>query len=162
MSLFEEAVAMVLRYEGGETNDPQDPGKRTKYGISSKTHPGVDLDTLTREGAMEIYRTEYWDTCQCDALPGQVAIILFDSAVNQGVPTAIRLLQREVQVTQDGVMGAQTLEAVRARIHDDLAARLTARRAVAYAQMPKSLFERFGFGWMVRTVDAYRTAVVHG
>lgn len=162
MSLFDEAVAMVLRFEGGETIDPDDPGRRTKFGLSSRAYPDLDFDTLTREDAVAIYREDYWERIWGDQLPGQVAIVLFDAAVNQGVAAAIRMVQREVGTVQDGIMGPKTLEAIQSRIHDDLAVAVAARRAVAYAQMPQRMFELYGFGWMRRVIDAYRTAVVHG
>ena len=57
-AIFEQAVAGLLEREGGETTDQ---GGRTKYGISSKAHPKVDLDKLTKEEAKRIYKRDYWD-----------------------------------------------------------------------------------------------------
>jgi len=57
-AIFDQAVAGLLEREGGETTDQ---GGRTKYGISSKAHPKVDLDKLTKEEAKRIYKREYWD-----------------------------------------------------------------------------------------------------
>jgi len=56
--IFEQAVAGLLEREGGETTDQ---GGRTKYGISSKGHPNVNLDKLTKEDAKQIYKRDYWD-----------------------------------------------------------------------------------------------------
>jgi hypothetical protein len=57
-AIFEQAVAGLLEREGGETTDQ---GGRTKYGISSKGHPNVNLDKLTKEDAKQIYKRDYWD-----------------------------------------------------------------------------------------------------
>lgn len=57
-AVFEQAVAALFEREGGETVDQ---GGRTKYGISAKGHPNVDLDKLTKEEAKRIYKRDYWD-----------------------------------------------------------------------------------------------------
>ena len=57
-AIFDQAVAGLLEREGGETTDQ---GGRTKYGISSKAHPKVNLDKLTKEEAKQIYKRDYWD-----------------------------------------------------------------------------------------------------
>jgi lysozyme family protein len=58
---FERALAFTLRWEGGLSQDPDDPGGTTKYGISARAHPEVDVRNLTLEDAKEIYRKEYWE-----------------------------------------------------------------------------------------------------
>jgi lysozyme family protein len=156
--LFEEAVAFVLRAEGGYVDDPRDPGGETNMGISRRAYPAEDIQGMTRTRAVEIYRRYYWTACRCDELPGQVAILLFDGAVNQGPIAAIKLLQAEVGVVPDGVIGPKTLAAIRSRNHDDLAVRYASRRAVYYAGLTG--FEHYGRGWMLRLFDCYRLALV--
>jgi len=56
---FERCIAFVLRHEGGYVNDPRDPGGETKYGISKRAYPGLDIKNLTEEQAKEIYRQDY-------------------------------------------------------------------------------------------------------
>jgi hypothetical protein len=58
---FERAVAFVLRHEGGYVNDPRDPGGETKYGISKRAYPRLDIKGLTEADAKEIYRRDYWE-----------------------------------------------------------------------------------------------------
>jgi lysozyme family protein len=82
---FNLALTFTLRWEGGYVNDPVDPGGETKYGISKRAHPNVDIKNLTKEQAGEIYRKDYWDTLSCDNMTKSVAICAFDSAVNCGV-----------------------------------------------------------------------------
>lgn len=110
---WETAFSFILKMEGGESaeNDPNDPGGLTKFGISQKAYPSLDIANLTRAQAEEIYRRDYWTTCACDDLPRSFAIAVFDCAVNQGVTRAKRLLQMALDVTVDGVIGGKTLAA---------------------------------------------------
>ncbi len=90
---FDTALAAVFRAEGGYVNDPVDRGGETKFGISRRAHPGVDIRNLTREQAAEIYRREYWDAIGADRLPPEMREVAFDAAVNQGVPWTQRALR---------------------------------------------------------------------
>lgn len=65
---FEKAVAFVLRHEGGYTNDNRDPGGETKFGISKRAYPSLDIKNLTEEQAKVIYRRDYWDRAGCGDL----------------------------------------------------------------------------------------------
>lgn len=56
MDTFQRAVTWILKAEGGESNDPADPGGLTKYGISQRAHPTVNISALTENDAIEIYR----------------------------------------------------------------------------------------------------------
>lgn len=156
---FDAAVAFVLRWEGGYSSDPQDAGGETHWGISKRAYPALDIAALTREEAIALYRQDYWDAARCEDLPAQVALLVFDGAVNQGLGAAVWMLQEELGVlARDGVIGPITLQVAGARNHDDLALAYCARRAVAYAQA--KTFPRHGLGWMRRLLDAYRFALV--
>ena len=109
---------VVEDLEGGDTvtNDPADPGGLTKWGISQRAHPALDIANLTREQALDIYTRDYWHRCRCDELSlGAlgVALMVFDSAVNLGTGAAAKLLQRAVNVSVDGVLGPTTMAAAR-------------------------------------------------
>ncbi len=156
--LFTLAVGFVLRHEGGYVNDPADPGGETNMGISRRAYPDLPIALLPRDEVIALYRRDYWLPMRCDALPGQVAFLAFDAAVNQGVAGAVRMLQQDLGVEVDGVIGPLTLHAASAHNHDELALRYAARRAVRYATTAN--FERFGPGWMCRLMDCYRTALV--
>lgn len=79
---FDHALPWMFKVEGGLTADT---GGLTKYGISAKAHPGVDIANLSRDDAAEIYHREYWRAIDADALPPNMRLAAFDSAVNQGV-----------------------------------------------------------------------------
>ena len=111
--VFAKATAFVIDVlEGGE-RPVTDSGGLTRYGIAQRSHPSVDVAKITRADAVAIYRRDYWATLKADLLPPALALLLFAAAVNAGNYHAVRILQRAVGVTQDGVVGQQTLLAVR-------------------------------------------------
>lgn len=91
---WERAVAFVLRLEGGYVNDPNDPGGETKYGISKRSYPQLDIANLTEADAKAIYARDYWQASGADGLPWPLSLIHFDSAVNTGVGQAQKWLQQ--------------------------------------------------------------------
>jgi lysozyme family protein len=143
---FQRALACILTAEGGYVNDPQDAGGETKYGISKRAYPQENIRRLTKERAAQIYQRDYWNACQCDAMPWPLALFVFDAAVNQGIRAAAQCLQRAAGVPDDGKIGSQTLAAL--NDGDALAARFMAERALCYGKIPNS--ERFGKGWFNR------------
>ena len=150
---FDEAVDLILgpTIEGGYSNDPRDPGGETNHGISKRAHPNVDIKNLTTEGAAEIYLHEYWIPAHCDDLPWPLDVVVFDSAVNQGVVTAVELLQKTANVAQDGSWGPKTKAAVANGTRLDLAefvALFMADRALRYTGTRN--FDIYGRGWLKR------------
>jgi lysozyme family protein len=95
-------------------HDSHDPGGTTKYGIDQRSHPGIDIEHLTRDGAIMIYYQE-WRFYHIFALPEKIAIAQFDVRVNGG--HAVAWLQRalnqvgHMKLTVDGVMGPATIAA---------------------------------------------------
>ena len=82
---FETVVHMVLEHEGGYVNHPSDPGGETKYGISKRAYPDVDIAELTKDDAANLYKRDYWDRIKGDELPVGVACVVMDYAVNSGI-----------------------------------------------------------------------------
>ena len=110
------AVQAVLADEGGASSNPADGGGVTRFGISARAHPGVDIATLTRDAAVKIYWDEWWLRFGFAQLPAAVAAKTFDLAVNMGGSNAIECLQRALRasgapVTEDGAMGPATVTA---------------------------------------------------
>lgn len=109
---WDKAIEFTLSYEGSHlTNDPNDLGGETKYGISKVHYPNEDIPAMTRERAMEIYRRDFWEPILGDNLPEKLAACVFDAAVNHGQITAVKMLQVMLNVDVDGKMGPQTLRA---------------------------------------------------
>jgi lysozyme family protein len=132
---FTAAVSFVIdTLEGGGVRTV-DRGGVTRYGIAQRFHPGVDVEHLTRDEAVAIYRAEYWTPMRCDDLPPAVAFLAFDMAVNPGPSRAVAMLQAELRVEPDGVIGPDTLDAARRAARTELLVGLTARRLEHYRQV---------------------------
>lgn len=116
---FVAAVNRVLGDEGGIETAPGDPGGITRFGISAREYPTLDIANLTRAGAIAIYYRDYWRPFGFDAAPGAIAAKIFDLAVNVGPAHAIGCLQRALRavgrrVTEDNVLGPETAAAAHA------------------------------------------------
>ncbi|WP_345894750.1 glycoside hydrolase family 108 protein [Natroniella sulfidigena] len=154
-----------MKYEGGYSNDPIDRGGKTKYGITEETARKAGykgpIKELTLEEAKEIYHQHYWANHHYDKIEKQeIAIKLFDQAVNLGPPTANRILQRAYNIlnqdtiTVDGIVGPQTLAAVNQYPHpDDLHHLLNVLQAKRYIEIVENneSQKRFIRGWLKRT-----------
>ena len=93
-----KAIGKTLLLEGGYVNDPDDPGGETKFGISKRSHPDVNIQALTQDQAAEILFREYWLPLNIDAYPIEFAWKAFDIAVNQGVSAAKAMLEASATV----------------------------------------------------------------
>lgn len=132
MAMFNEAIEVVLRHEGGFVDHPADPGGATNWGISLRflVREGIDLDLdgdgkldaedirrMPRETAIEIYRERIWDRFGYDRIVDQaLATKVFDLAVNMGATQAHKCLQRACRaagtaIADDGILGPVTLAA---------------------------------------------------
>jgi lysozyme family protein len=151
MTWFDQCVDKVLEHEGGYVNNPNDPGGETRFGISKRAYPQVDIKNLTREAAKEIYRRDYWERAQCDKLPPTLAYLLFDCAVNSGIGQAVRFLQRAVGVADDGNIGPLTIAAVQRVDQESICARYLGQRLDFMTRL--STFDVFGKGWTRRVAD---------
>jgi lysozyme family protein len=153
---FETWVAMVLNHEGGYVCDPHDPGGETCYGISKRSYPDVDIEGLTRAEASAIYRRDFWDQIRGDDLPPPVAYCVGDMAVNAGVGTAVRQLQRALGLRADGIVGAETIRVAYQADLRSLLDVLTELRVEHYMTLPA--FHRYGGGWVNRAFATVRAA----
>lgn len=153
---FHQAVEFVLSEEGGYSNDPQDPGGETNFGISKRAYPGLNIASLTRSEAVEIYRRDYWD--RLPALPPGIAVAVFDFAVNAGISRSIKTLQAAVGVNADGVVGPITRAALGQLSDSAVLALFSAERALFYAGLPG--FGRYGRGWLRRTFRAHQAGLM--
>ncbi len=156
MSTFDKLIDRVLQSEGGYVSDPRDPGGETNFGIAKRSYPNVDIKALTREQAVEIYRRDFWERVQGDDLPSMVAFQAFDAAVNHGIGNAVRWLQRAAGVADDGIIGPQTIAAVKRADPNDLAMKFLAERLEFYTKL--TTFDAFGRGWVRRVASNLRYA----
>ncbi len=121
MADFVLAIVKTLAREGGSkhTETPGDTGGATKYGISQKAYPNLNIKNLTEAEARAIYKRDYWDKIRGGDIDSQaIAESIFDFAVNAGVSTSIKIAQKAVNrvfpgaLDVDGVVGGQTIAAI--------------------------------------------------
>lgn len=156
MTAFDDAFEALIGHEGGYVNDPRDPGGETKFGISKRAYPNLDIKSLTLDAAKAIYRKDYWGPAQAEALPACVAFDVFDMAVNSGVKTAIQTLQKALGVSPDGVLGPISLRAVQQADAYRLKAAFNGERLELMTDL--SNWPAHGKGWARRIAANLRRA----
>jgi lysozyme family protein len=121
--IFQEAFRKTMEVEGGYVDHPDDPGGKTNFGITELTarnlgHEGK-MEDLTLEKAKELYYRNYWKNQKYNKILNRdIAKEMFDQAVNMGPNTANKNLQKAYNlltlntITEDGIIGPKTLEAV--------------------------------------------------
>lgn len=131
---FETAVQIILKHEGGYVNDPADPGGETKYGISKRSYPKINIKTLSKAAAIEIYRNDYWEAAECDKAAKYFKLMIFDTAVNCGVSTAINFYENCTSLSH-----------------------YTVKRISRYLNLCRrnSSLRKFLYGWINRTIDVF-------
>jgi lysozyme family protein len=140
MTDFDTAIAFVFKAEGYYSDDKNDPGGKTKYGISQKAYPDLNIQSLTRQDAEDIYRRDYWKAAGCDSMQWPLSLVVFDTAVNLGVKRAQRIEKESFNWSEY----------------------LFIRLAV-YSKLVKNS-PRFGIylrGWMNRVINLHKEAVKH-
>ncbi|MDB5540796.1 MAG: hypothetical protein JWQ89_2523 [Devosia sp.] len=145
---FDEAFEKLIGHEGGYVNSRADPGGETKFGISKRSYPGENIPAMTLERAKQIYLRDYWGPCGADALPDGMKLQVFDMAVNSSVAQTVKVLQRAVGETDDGVLGPMTLQAVNSMQPARLLARFNGYRLHFMADL--SNWPSFSRGWAKR------------
>ena len=187
MTTFTELVDMVLKQEGvgmegnpsGLVEIPGDPGGLTNWGISQRiyrtlrlgheyhvyqSYP-ISVKDLTKEQALVIYEQEYWNKIPMkEDLPLGVALVLFDSIVNQGPGTMVKALQMAVGVESDGVVGPKTLGAVKLALRNipHLIEQILWARAGQYAALGRQSEVFAGFVsklWLPRLLKVRKEAL---
>lgn len=156
---FDQAFDILLRHEGGFSDHAADPGGKTRFGITEAVAREVgyrgDMRELPIDLAKRIYKDRYWDAVRAEELPEAIRYAVFDAAVNSGPRQAIRWLQRAVGAKDDGIIGPQTLAAVRAADPERLLRQLLAQRLRFMTGLPS--WSAFGRGWARRIADLMET-----
>jgi lysozyme family protein len=160
---FKAAVAKVLLREGGYVNHPADRAGETNWGISARSYPHLDIKTLTRDQAVEIYHRDYWQGTYrwLQDLEPDKAVLIFDFAVNMSPTSHGKCVQHALnacthRVKIDGVVGPQTLSALRIVHHQIFAAAFRATVAGHYRRRAAEDPTQVPFlqGWLTRAYSA--------
>lgn len=171
MSLtFDIAFDRLIGHEGKFTEDPNDRGnwttgvinkgqcKGTKYGISAMTYPDLDIRNLTLDQAKAIYKRDWWDRINADDIHSAIVFQVWDFAVNAGMGTAKRKLQKAVNVAEDGIIGSMTIKAIKKADLNDVLMKFNAAKLKHYTSL--STWPRYGKGWTIRTADQLNYAAL--
>ena len=165
---FDKAFEYTMPFEGWDayTNDPDDKGGATKYGITVRTLKAIrfdvdgdgdvtenDVKSLTYSQAKDILKRKYWDVIQADSIESErIAIKLFDCAVNMGPARATRIAQEALNdlrygLVVDGLMGPKTLSALNGTDEDVFFLFLVSRLEQFYVGLNQRKFLK---GWLRR------------
>lgn len=167
---FEQAFDRLIGHEGKFTDDKNDRGnwttgiigkgilKGTKYGISAMTYPDFDIKNLTLNQAKEIYKRDWWDKLNADNLDPAIVFQVWDFAINAGMGTAKRKLQKSVGMAEDGIIGPLTIKAIQKADLNDVLMKFNAERLNHYTSL--STWPRYGKGWTLRIAQQLNYAAL--
>lgn len=157
---FRQIFDRLIGHKGGYVNHPKDPGGETNWGITKRTAVANGyisaMKNMTREQAFRIYEKAFWQRYQCDQMPVAIAFQFFDAVVNHGSGNASRMLQRAVDVADDGIIGKFTLQAIKSLDVNDVLMRFNGERLKFYTKL--STFATFGKGWVNRVANNLQLA----
>ena len=91
---FDKAFMFVIKHEGGFVDDKNDMGGATKYGISQRSYPSLDIKGLTLNQARQIYFADYWQRSGAQYMTWPLNLVHFDAAVNCGIGQAGKFLEQ--------------------------------------------------------------------
>lgn len=130
MADYSHSINKVLRHEGGYANDPVDRGGETYKGISRKAWPkwqGWTIIDAAKKRAdfpnslyannqlnqlvIDFYKINFWQKIGGDFLADQdIADILMDAAVNEGIKAAVKRAQKIVHLPETGIIDNELLK----------------------------------------------------
>lgn len=178
MAKLEPAFDYAMRFEGGGVvhEVPGDPGGLTKWGLSQRANPDLDIANLSREDAIEAYRERYWTPRKLWGLFSQsMANEVFEFTINADPAwmnrgRAIRAAQKTANdvieaarldrdpLRLDGVIGPRTIRALNAiadagPLHEFAwLDRFNLYQLEFYRSLRRDLVDRFLLGWTRRVV----------
>lgn len=155
---FAACLSVTLGYEGGYSNNPADPGHATDFGVTQAVYDAwrrskgefvQSVRAIEPAEYQAIYRMQYWDAVRGDQLYIGLDLAMFDDAVNSGPVTAIKALQRALDVSVDGQFGLETLGAL-GKVTDKAALIQTICNERVSFWRSLSTWRIFGRGWSAR------------
>ncbi|NSY36560.1 secretion activator protein [Pseudoalteromonas sp. JC28] len=138
---FSRSILTILYLEGGLRDDgglndvASDRGGLTKFGISQRAYPRLDIANLTIDHAIRLYYRDYWEPMHCDELNSGVALMLLDGSVQHGLSGITRIVQRIADAEVDAVFGSRTLKKCQSILPNLFISQLISRRARKYARI---------------------------
>ncbi len=166
--LFSYALSWHLQHEGLIANHPLDPGGFTYAGISQNVHASWEGWGYLTNGKpipdsviVSFYDSLVWKPMMCDSMPPAIAFYLFDTACLIGTPYTTYLLQKTLNIKPDGIMGPQTLQAIRNQNPKDLLSKLHASRIAFHTKIVQKYpkLNIFYNGWVRRANLTYQRSI---
>ena len=163
LSNWPTSLALVLKSEGGFSNNPHDPGGMTNLGVTKNAWEAyvqrqvdeAEMRGLTPEKVAPLYKTQYWNPCKCDELPLGIDYAVFDFAVNAGVSRASKTMQTALGTAADGIVGPATIGVAVNADPDHFLEKFSAAKEQFYRGL--STFDHFGKGWLRRVSEVKQT-----
>lgn len=171
---FEIFFDMCIAHEGGFTDDQDDNGNNqgdghgnkgsTMWGVTAynwakytgKPAPIEVMKKLTKADVMPFAKEWYWDQVKADLLPHGIDVALTDMAYNAGNRPAVKLLQRAVAATDDGLIGKMTIAAAHDMKPEQVVLNFRDQRQKYYDSLGQEKFIR---GWTNRNEQTTEKAL---
>ena len=169
MADVKKLTPFLLKWEGGFVNDPADLGGATNMGVTIGTWRQVgydkdgdndidvdDLKSLSNDDVLNrVLKPHYWDRWRADEIKNQsVANILVDWVWGSGAH-GIKIPQKLLGVSVDGVVGPKTIAAINSKNPRELFDRIKMARFDFIEEIcrKRPANNRFKRGWMNRIND---------
>ena len=124
-----DIITITLKLEGGLSDNENDKGGLTKFGISQSSYPNLNVRDLTLEQAYTIYERDFYIKNKIFEINSfAMRAFLFDTSVHSGPVAAVKILQSAYNhyrgkdiLAVDGVLGYGTISSINAiRSKDDV------------------------------------------
>jgi len=169
---FEQSFNLVIKSEGGFTNDQRDSGNHLPDGRQGSTMLGCtqanweayvghkvtqdDMKKLTKEDVKPLYKKNYWDAVSGDLLPSGLDYAAFDFAINAGPGASRKMIQKALGVVADGSIGPNTLAAIQKADAKELMHKFSDAKTAFYKSLGN--FNVYGAGWLRRVAEVQTVA----
>lgn len=169
---FERAQEFVKAYEGGFVDDRRDAGGATNFGVTIHTLQAfrgaavsvADVRNMSYDEAKKIFFANYWSPLKCGAMPGALALAVYNCGVHCGIKGSAEFLQRALNargasLKVDGDIGPDTLKAL---MRDSDMAEVAKGVIDLYEDRLKANphFDHFGKGFLARVAALRRTVTL--
>jgi lysozyme family protein len=156
---FPAAYARLQLLEGPDTQDPDDPGGHTRFGIAQSKNPDIDVAGLGEDDARQRLYWKYWLSPGFDRIRHRaLAVKAFTLGVLIGpgkaarlLQTALNCLQPAADLVEDGLIGPASAAAINGYRHPAAVEEVLESLATAYLLGLGK--QKYIAGWVMR-VDA--------
>ena len=162
MASYKKLKPIILKLEGGWSNDSNDSGGCTMKGVTIGTYRAYfgksktckDLRNISDSQWDSIFIHKYWNKWSADAIKNQsIANLLVDWVWTSGV-YGIKYPQQVLGVTSDGIVGPKTIAAINSYPNQkELFQKLWNRRKKHFESIGRGKNAKFLRGWLNRLAD---------